>query len=247
MMPKNDSLYSLVRKEAEQLLLYATSDELKNLESEILARIQICDSAIDKEFMESILHRIPDLLNGQGILPVRNPHNSSHAITSMYTSIEERLLAQEMSKSLEEGEEILKSEGREFVHPEKSRYGSNVDFPARFPKFVNKVKWGVVWNKYAQTHYDVNDNPPPRQILGYKFNIFYPDLKDKSHSPRYKLENSDDPDHLLLRFIAGPPYEDLAFKIPNKEWDLDKRHFLCQFDQGTLQLHFHFKRDRYKR
>ena len=42
---------------------------------------------------------------------------------------------------------------------------------------------GFEWNKYNQTHYDI-DNPPPKVVQGYKFNIFYPDLIDKA---RYKL------------------------------------------------------------
>lgn len=32
---------------------------------------------------------------------------------------------------------------------------------------------GYQWNKYNSTHYDY-DNPPPKVVMGYKFNIFYP-------------------------------------------------------------------------
>lgn len=35
------------------------------------------------------------------------------------------------------------------------------------------------WNKYNQTHYDY-DNPPPKVVQGYKFNILYHDLIDKT-------------------------------------------------------------------
>ena len=38
---------------------------------------------------------------------------------------------------------------------------------------------GYEWNKYNQTHYD-SDNPPPKVVQGYKFNLFYPDLIDKA-------------------------------------------------------------------
>jgi hypothetical protein len=37
---------------------------------------------------------------------------------------------------------------------------------------------GYEWNKYNQTHYDT-DNPPPKVVQGYKFNILYHDLIDK--------------------------------------------------------------------
>ena len=29
---------------------------------------------------------------------------------------------------------------------------------------------GYEWNKYNQTHYDT-DNPPPKVVQGYKFNV----------------------------------------------------------------------------
>lgn len=48
---------------------------------------------------------------------------------------------------------------------------------------------GFEWNKYNQTHYDM-DNPPPKIVQGYKFNIFYPDLINKSSTPQYFLVNS---------------------------------------------------------
>ncbi|XP_015763359.1 PREDICTED: cactin-like [Acropora digitifera] len=78
----------------------------------------------------------------------------------------------------------------------------------RKPRFFNRVHTGYEWNKYNQTHYD-SDNPPPKIVQGYKFNIFYPDLVNKSEAPEYFLEDSpgDSKDFALLRFHAGPPYE----------------------------------------
>ena len=31
---------------------------------------------------------------------------------------------------------------------------------------------GFEWNKYNQTHYDI-DNPPPKVVQGYKFNVSF--------------------------------------------------------------------------
>ena len=45
---------------------------------------------------------------------------------------------------------------------------------------------GYDWNKYNRTHYDV-DNPPPKVVQGYKFNIFFPDLLDKNKTPTYTV------------------------------------------------------------
>lgn len=118
----------------------------------------------------------------------------------------------------------------------------------RKPRFFNRVHTGFEWNKYNQTHYDI-DNPPPKIVQGYKFNIFYPDLIDKADTPEYTLTPcADNKDFALLRFHAGPPYEDIAFKIVNREWEYSyKRGFRCQFQNNIFQLWFHFKRYRYRR
>ncbi|KAF6774743.1 hypothetical protein AHF37_05647 [Paragonimus kellicotti] len=120
----------------------------------------------------------------------------------------------------------------------------------RKPRFFNRVHTGFVWNKYNQTHYDL-DNPPPKIVQGYKFNVFYPDLIDKTKTPTYTLTPCTDVnsrDFAILRFTAGPPYEDIAFKIVNREWEYSYKHgFRCQFQNNIFQLWFHFKRFRYRR
>lgn len=50
-------------------------------------------------------------------------------------------------------------------------------------------------------------------LQGYKFNVFYPDLIDRQETPTYHLEKADHPGFAILRFHAGPPYEDIAFKV----------------------------------
>jgi len=120
-------------------------------------------------------------------------------------------------------------------------------YKPRKPRFFNRVRTGYDWNLYNRTHYDY-DNPPPKTVQGYKFNLFYPDLIDKTITPQYRLEGAAEPQFVLIRFSAGPPYEDIAFKIVNKEWETGrKKGFRCSFERGVLQLHFNFKRPRYRR
>ncbi len=116
------------------------------------------------------------------------------------------------------------------------------------PKYFNKLQAGYAWNQYNRTHYDI-DNPPPKTVIGYKFNIFYPDLMDKTEVPRYSLTPcAEDPDLQILRFTAGPPYEDVAFKIVKNDWDKSRKsQYRCWFHRGVLQLWFHFKRQCYRR
>lgn len=120
----------------------------------------------------------------------------------------------------------------------------------RKPRFFNRVKTGYEWNKYNQTHYD-HDNPPPKVVQGYKFNIFYPDLINKVQAPTYCLQKSIDGDPketITLRFTAGPPYEDVAFKVVNRQWNMSHKFgFRCVFERGVLQLYFNFHRWRYRR
>ncbi|KAL3620011.1 hypothetical protein CASFOL_034923 [Castilleja foliolosa] len=118
----------------------------------------------------------------------------------------------------------------------------------RKPKYFNRVHTGYEWNKYNQTHYD-HDNPPPKTVHGYKFNIFYPDLVDKSKAPNYTIvKDGDSSDTCIIRFHAGPPYEDIAFRIVNKEWEYShKKGFKCTFERGILHVYFNFQRYRYRR
>ncbi|XP_003373516.1 SPFH domain / Band 7 family protein [Trichinella spiralis] len=79
-------------------------------------------------------------------------------------------------------------------------------FRPRKPRYFNRVHTGFEWNKYNQTHYDL-ENPPPKIVQGYRFNIFYPDLIEPK-PPRFKVSPCEnDPDFCVLKIEAGPPYE----------------------------------------
>ncbi|KAH8723774.1 mid region of cactin-domain-containing protein [Phaeosphaeriaceae sp. PMI808] len=168
----------------------------------------------------------------------------SHATMALYE--------REVARGVEDGEEIFTAE--EAVATSRPHW--TVDYKPRKPRYFNRVQMGYEWNKYNQTHYD-HDNPPPKVVQGYKFNIFYPDLIDKAKAPTYKIERENgrqrgqsfapagEDDTCLIRFIAGPPYEDIAFRIIDKEWDYSakrERGFKSSFDKGILQLHFQFKK-----
>jgi hypothetical protein len=95
----------------------------------------------------------------------------------------------------------------------------------------------------------VYSSPYPTPRL--KTAVFYPDLIDPSKAPGYRVErdpNSEDGSTCLLRFSAGPPYEDIAFRIVNRDWSTDpKRGFKSTFERGILSLYFNFKREFYRR
>ncbi|XP_042211961.1 cactin-like isoform X3 [Homarus americanus] len=159
-------------------------------------------------------------------------------------SAEEKVMQREAQRAMANDEAQFSVEAKldtqHFLWSDKYR--------PRKPRYFNRVHTGFEWNKYNQTHYDM-DNPPPKIVQGYKFNIFYPDLIDKSKTPQYELIPCDDnKDFAILKFTAGPPYEAIAFKIVNREWEYSyKRGFRCQFHNNIFQLWFHFKRYRYRR
>jgi len=164
--------------------------------------------------------------------------------TKRFAMSADDMFAREEGKDMDDGEEVFKSESS----TTDQTYWWHDKYRPRKPRYFNRVRTGFEWNKYNQTHYD-KENPPPKIVQGYKFNVFYPDLIDQTKPPRYYLEDDgDSKDHCLIRFTAGPPYEDIAFKIVRKEWEYNhKRGFKCVFDRGVLNLNFNFRRYRYRR
>ncbi|KAK9475282.1 cactus-binding C-terminus of cactin protein-domain-containing protein [Dipodascopsis tothii] len=127
------------------------------------------------------------------------------------------------------------------------------------PRYFNRVIMGFDWNRYNQTHYS-QSNPPPKTVQGYKFSIFYPELAGSAHAPTYKLVRPKgrrrglappgEDETCVIRFIAGPPYQDVGFRIVDREWDYSARResgFRSSFDKGILQLHFRFKKIYYRK
>lgn len=176
-----------------------------------------------------------------------------------FSSATKALYEREVARGVQEDEEIFAGE-EEVSTVSKPQWASK--HRPRKPRYFNRVQMGYEWNKYNQTHYD-HDNPPPKVVQGYKFNIFYPDLIDKVKAPTYRIERENgrkrgesfapagEEDTCLIRFISGPPYEDLAFRIVDKEWDYSakkERGFRSSFDKVrehrryiTLINNFHLK------
>lgn len=168
------------------------------------------------------------------------------------------LYEREVARGVNEDEEIFAAE-ESVSSMAKPQWAEK--YRPRKPRYFNRVQMGYEWNKYNQTHYD-HDNPPPKVVQGYKFNIFYPDLIDNTKAPTFKIirENgrrkgeslapAGEEDTCLIRFVAGPPYEDIAFRIVDREWDYSAkkdRGFRSSFDKGILQLHFQFKKIYYRK
>jgi Cactus-binding C-terminus of cactin protein len=248
--------------------------ELEQLSDDISFYLREHPTRIDQEFMSSILFLIPqyiERLNGTltsgmplpvakraKIVPLTPEQHPSKAITSSDTAIhrqpssssvvndlgltpgEQRLWDEQARLRLEEGETLIipPSDLPHLTDPRQCRK----------PKYYNRVQSGCLWTDYNRLHY-TEENPPPLQVLGYKFNIFYPDLVDHLKTPSYRLEQGKSgPNTLTLVFTAGLPYEQIEFQIFNKEWETSHRlGFKCVFERGSLQLYFNLKRDAIRR
>ncbi len=167
------------------------------------------------------------------------------------------LFHRDVARGVDEDEEVFASE-EPSVQPPPTWSGK---YRPRKPKYFNRVQLGYEWNKYNQTHYD-HDNPPPKVVQGYKFHVFYPDLIDTTKAPTYKIIReggrkkgqtmapAGEEDTCIIRFISGPPYEDVAFRIVDRDWDYSAkadRGFKSTFEKGVLSLHFSFKKIYYRK
>ncbi|KQK12656.1 cactin [Brachypodium distachyon] len=178
---------------------------------------------------------------------IEHQRKAKEVMTAKATKPDElEVKAMKAMGAMEEGDAVFGA-GAE-VNLDSQVYWWHDKYRPRKPKYFNRVHTGYEWNKYNQTHYD-HDNPPPKIVQGYKFNIFYPDLVDKSKAPTYTIEKDGSAGETChIRFHAGPPYEDISFRIVNKEWEYShKKGFKCTFERGILHLYFNFKRYRYRR
>lgn len=166
----------------------------------------------------------------------------STIVNEDFSQATKALYEREVARGVNEDEEIFTGE-ESVATSTKPQWADK--YRPRKPRYFNRVQMGYEWNKYNQTHYD-HDNPPPKVVQGYKFNIFYPDLIDKAKAPTFKIIRehgrkrgesfapAGEEDTCLIRFIAGPPYEDIAFRIVDKEWDYSAkrdRGFRSSFDK----------------
>ncbi|ETI20020.1 hypothetical protein G647_09035 [Cladophialophora carrionii CBS 160.54] len=191
--------------------------------------------------------------------PTARFDTSSHDDSSSTKALFDR----EVARGVNDDEEIFANEDESATSSQQpawlSQYGGK--YRPRKPRYFNRVQMGYEWNKYNQTHYD-HDNPPPKVVQGYKFHIFYPDLIDPTKAPTYKIIReggrkkgqtmapAGEEDTCIIRFMSGPPYEDIAFRIVDRDWDYSAKHergFKSTFEKGVLTLHFSFKRIVYRK
>jgi hypothetical protein len=224
---------------SEVAIIHESSDSEENYESGGYSPQYLSQSQLDPGTF--VMNEEDDV---QRLVFARKQVQGTGSRIDSVVTAEEQALQQEVGKGITANEEEFSVE----TALDSQVYLWSDKYRPRKPRYFNRVQTGFEWNKYNRTHYDM-DNPPPKIVQGYKFNIFYPDLIDKNKTPEYFLTPcTDNRNFANLRFHAGPPYEDIAFKIMNREWEYScKRGFRCQFHNNIFQLWFHFKRYRYRR
>ncbi len=215
-------------------------DEVEEVDGEEVDELARQNERI-RELVEEA-KQIDGMLGRGAIADVDEDFDGNKSIGGLLT--EQDMIQMEMDKPPEENEELFADE----VETALMATNWKDKYAPRKPKYFNHVRTGYEWNKYNSTHYSA-DNPPPKVVHGYRFNIFYTDLVNPSVTPTFRTEpipgNSD---WVILRFKAGPPYLDIAFKIVNKDWERDSRYgYKAVFERGVLRLYFNFRRQRYKR
>lgn len=151
-------------------------------------------------------------------------------------------------QGMDEEEELFNLE----VEMSKQAYSWEDKYRPRKPRYFNKVHTGYEWNKYNQTHYD-SDNPPPKVVQGYRFNIvsltsrgsifsrrfadlhyysqFYPDLIDKTKAPQYRIVKDGNGETSTIIFSAGRTF--LSFLFKSRTPRADTTRFFLQHPTKT--------------
>ena len=258
-LPRNKtSLHKNVDNDIKDMIYGKNIEDLRNLVNDITKTIQGGEN-VDIEYWEVMSKEInyeiarktfQEIYSGifvkecaivAEMMPILQAAKSSSSPSSAEMNGDEDVTSGEIGDS---EHKMDQSDELDLVN---RKYSWQDKYRPRKPRYFNRIKTGYDWNKYNSTHYD-HDNPPPKTVQGYKFNIFYPDLIDITTTPRYFLEPAEEKQFAILRFSAGPPYQDVAFKIINKQWHSGRfSGFKCIFERGVLQLHFNFKRQWYRR
>ncbi|KAI3917925.1 hypothetical protein MKW98_000159 [Papaver atlanticum] len=221
LLAEQRGLHPSIEGDVNNFLHGKTYQELEVFQAQIESQMR-SGTAMVVEFWEAVLKQLPvfkarvylkHLYRSQK--PAKNENNVASEYNDPKPQVEEDIMH---GGAIEEGHAILGPES-EVINLDSGVHWWHDQYPLRKPKYFNRVHTGYEWNKYNRTHYD-HDNPPPKMVQGYKFDIFYPDLLDNSKAPVFTIEKIEGSDETcLIRFHAGPPYEDIAFKIVDKEWE----------------------------
>eukprot|EP00494_Astrolonche_serrata_P031784 UN32053 len=114
-------------------------------------------------------------------IAIANPMKFEHQLLSA----QEKIAQKEASAFIDDGVNEIDIQMKNDVPipvGQQKVYEWHNKYRPRKPQYFNRVKTGFSWTKYNQAHYNI-ENPPPKVVMGYKFNIFYPDIIDKSKPP----------------------------------------------------------------
>ncbi|KAG9159692.1 hypothetical protein Leryth_017426 [Lithospermum erythrorhizon] len=118
-------------------------------------------------------------------------------------------------------------------YPPRLEYEWKDKYLPRRPTYLNRVEYGHRLDSYDLAGLN------PYVEKAYKFNIFYPNIVDQRNLQFFIEYEKDNTKTCRLIFQAGPPYQDIAFRIVNQEWDL--KAFKSSFQHGILHLYFNLK------
>ncbi|KAK7237561.1 cactin-like protein [Aureococcus anophagefferens] len=114
----------------------------------------------------------------------------------------------------------------------------------RKPRYLNRIKTGYEWNLYNRAHYSSGaaaEGRPGLQVQHLPGPRRRPRCPSSSSSPAPRATSSSS-SASRLGALRGP-----RLQIVNRAESQPKRGFRCVFERGILQLHFNFKRWRYRR
>ncbi|CAH7688440.1 mid region of cactin-domain-containing protein [Phakopsora pachyrhizi] len=142
-----------VRNKITHLLQGKNYEKLIELESNIEVKLA-GDKPIDPEYWDSLLVQL-NVWKAKAKLKDRD-------------ALAEKIYAHEAEKRLVEAEEVFELEAK----TGQQSYNWEDKYRPCKPRYFNKVHTGYEWNKYNQTHYNT-DNQPPKVVQGYSKHHYF--------------------------------------------------------------------------
>jgi len=179
----NEAAITTIVSKADLNLMKMPKVEPKaeEIKTELVKKLNKEMEVLEKEIQE---HQLKSPFVSTSVLNTRFDLNDSVTFENMDSESVEYFKNEEENEYEEKEDEFT----GDVIFFKGVKYDWSEKYKPRKPRFFNRVKSGFEWNPYNRKHYD-EDNPPPKIVQGYKFNIFYPDLINKMETPQYYLEN----------------------------------------------------------
>lgn len=257
-------------EKAKAILSGKNIEELAQLRKTVQDRLKNSDRPTNVEYWEIIIHQCNFFISTKELDKIAQKvlHERKELLKSIIETNECNKIADENGKlssahnpasnqlTFKEFEKIdpvsakaikLRDHEEEFTE-EIDSTGSILG--KKIPKYFNTVIYINDKSIHALSKLEEEEVPLPKIISGYKFNIYYPDLKDLKSTPKFKVvkDRTEPEEYDVLVFTAPDVYMPLKFRIKKGTWKTEYTHgYKCDYKDHVMHLWFRFFHLRYRK